>query len=66
MPIAPTKTVQIKITAPKPIAEQLRAIAEARGMPLSQLLLQAAIDISILRTVMLSNLLMICRDRSPY
>ncbi|MBD2093057.1 hypothetical protein H6F67_24725 [Microcoleus sp. FACHB-1515] len=44
MPIDPTKTVQIRITAPKPVAERLKEVAQARGIPLSQLFLQAAID----------------------
>lgn len=44
MPFDPEKNVRIKVTIPRELHEKLTAIAESRGVPLSQLLLQACID----------------------
>ncbi len=44
MPVDKQKNKQVKVTIPNELYDKLKTIAEARGTPLAQLLLQAAID----------------------
>lgn len=44
MPSDPDKAIQIKVTVSKPIADRMKKIAKQRGIPVSQLMLQATIN----------------------
>ncbi|MBD2092509.1 hypothetical protein H6F67_21915 [Microcoleus sp. FACHB-1515] len=44
MTLDPEKSIQIKVTVPRPIADRMKKIAKQRGMPVSQLMLQATIN----------------------
>lgn len=44
MPIDPTKKTSVRVTVPKDIHQELKEIAQKRGISMSQLFLQAAIQ----------------------
>lgn len=44
MPSDPDKSIQIKITVPRHIADRMKKIAKKRGIPVSQLILQSTLN----------------------
>jgi predicted DNA-binding protein len=44
MPVDKSKKIQVKVSMPKEIHQQLKDISEATGIPMSTMMLQATIE----------------------